>query len=115
MESCRPSIGRGFADLEVLVRHRRDLRQVRDADDLTAFGEDPQLLRYHLCSPPADTGVNLIKNQRWNLIGLRQHRLDCQHVRDSCTAGRTIPSGRTGSPGFVEIRNSGSSILPAVK
>ena len=70
------------------VGHSRDLRQVRDADDLTAFGEDPQLLRYHLCSPPADTGVNLIKNQRWNLIGLRQHRLDCQHDTRQLTAGR---------------------------
>ena len=78
-EFIRDSVSRLLSGEGYAVTACADLRQVRDADDLTAFREDPQLLRYHLCSPPTDTGVNLIKNHRINSILIRQHRLNRQH------------------------------------
>ena len=51
-------------DREVAVGQRRDLRQVRDADDLAAGGERAQLLADRAGGLAADAGVDLVEDQR---------------------------------------------------
>ena len=57
----------------------RDLRQVRHTDHLVILCQHPQLRAHNLPALPADTRVDLVKNQRRRRISRGQDRLQCQH------------------------------------
>ncbi len=101
--------------LPLLSRFRNDSQpwqrsgQMGDADHLVVPGNVSQLFRYLLGRAPADSGVDLVKNQSRYVIGIRQHSLNGQHDPGQLTTGATMPKGFKASPGFVEIKNSASS------
>ena len=66
-------------DFKVRIRHCRDLRKVGNAEYLVLFSDIGQTLRYLLGSPSTDTGIDLIEDQRWNIVRVRKDRLDRQH------------------------------------
>ena len=84
--SCHLMI-RLFGDLKMFIRHRCDLRQMRDTDHLMISSDHCHLLRYFLCRSSADTGVDLVKDQRLCLIFIRKDRFDRQHDTGKLTAG----------------------------
>ncbi len=61
--AVRPSLA-ALCDLEMAVRHRRDLRQVGDTDHLMALCNIGKFLGNLLGCPSADSGVDLVENQR---------------------------------------------------
>ena len=68
-----------FDDIEVVVRHRGDLRQMRYADDLRVFGDAAQLQADFVGGFAADAGVDLVKDLRFGHTGVREHGVDRQH------------------------------------
>ena len=50
----------------------------------------PELLRYLLCRPTGDTGIDLIEDQGRNLIAVREHGLDGEHDTAELTTGRHL-------------------------
>ena len=63
----------------MFVRHGGDLRQVRDADDLRTGGYHGQLLGNLLGCPSADTCIDLVEDERIDLLGMRHDRFDRKH------------------------------------
>src|SRR5215213_4904023 len=57
-------VARDLLDAEVAVRDARDLRQVRDRDDLRAQGEAPQRFCDRVGGRPADARVDLVEDDR---------------------------------------------------
>src|SRR5947209_9245771 len=55
---------RRLLDPEVAGGERRDLRPVRDADDLSRRAETPQPLAHRACRLPADPPVDLRQDER---------------------------------------------------
>ena len=72
------------------IRHSCNLGKVGNADNLMVSGYVSHLLRDHLGGPPADSCVNLIKNQGRNIIRIRKHCLDGQHDPGQFSAGSHI-------------------------
>ena len=72
------------------ICHRCDLCQMRDTDHLMVSGDQCQLFGYHLCSASADTTVDLIKDQRLNLLLVCHHGFDRQHDPGKLTSGCRI-------------------------
>ena len=66
-------------DLIMGICHGSDLCQMRDADDLMLTGDHRHLLRYLLRGAPADAGIDLIKDQRLDLVAVRQNGLHGKH------------------------------------
>src|SRR3954453_11250514 len=57
-------IGTRLLDAEVSLGERRDLRQVRDAEHLTAAPERAQLLAHGASGVTANAGVDLVEHER---------------------------------------------------
>ena len=53
-----------FLDAEVTIGDARDLREMRDRDDLRALAEAAQRLGDGVRRLTADAGVDLVKNER---------------------------------------------------
>jgi hypothetical protein len=72
----------------VLIGVRGDLRQVRHADDLMVAADVPQEPPDRVGRAPADSGVDLIEDQRRRVVGAGKHGF--QGKRDA----RHLPAGR---------------------
>ena len=70
----------------MVVAHRRDLRQVRDAQRLLLFRDRVQLARNLLCRVAGNAGVDLVKNQHTNVLARRQDIFERQHDTAQLTA-----------------------------
>ena len=79
-----------FFNQEMGICHGSNLRQMSDADDLVRLCQQFHLLRYHLCRTPADSTVNLIKDQRRNLIRIRHDGLDRERNTGKFSAGSDL-------------------------
>ena len=81
---ARPSV-RGLAALDVLahdelrVGERRDLRQVRDDDDLVAARELGEPAADRGGGRAADTGVDLVEHERLDGVRLAENALEREH------------------------------------
>ena len=73
--------------LEVLVAKGRQLRQVGDDHHLVLAAQTPQFFPDRPADAAADALVNFIEDERGNLVGTRQHILECQHQAGSLAAG----------------------------
>ena len=80
--------------MEVQIAIAGQLRQVGHAQhlviaacDAISDGQAPQLLADHAAHPPADAGVNLVKDEGRRAVGLGQHRLEGQHQARGLAAG----------------------------
>ena len=70
----------------VRVGARRDLRQMRDAQDLPLGAELPEQTPDRRGDGAADPGIDLVKNQRRYRADLGEHCLDCQTEPRQLTA-----------------------------
>ena len=61
------------------VRHRGDLRQMRDANHLPLPGDLPHFFPYRSGRFPAHIGIHFIKDQDRNLIFSGKHRFERKH------------------------------------
>jgi len=66
---------------------RGDLRKVRHAQHLTVASHLSQFLPHLLGCPAADSGINLIENQRIDVILVSQHVLDGKHDAGKLSSG----------------------------
>ena len=66
-------------ELENVTALQGDLRQMRNADNLVAFSDHIHFFRYHLRGPSADSGIDLIKDQRTDGIVFGKYRFHCEH------------------------------------
>ena len=82
------AIALALGDPEMQVTERGDLRQMGDDDHLVIFRQRPERLTDDLTRSPADTDIDLVKDQRRRLIGLREDRFQRQHQSRRLTAGR---------------------------
>ena len=71
----------------MLIRHRCNLRQMRDAQKLMIFCDHSHLLGDLLRRTAADSCVDLVKNQRFHRILVCHNCLDRQHDSRQLTAG----------------------------
>ena len=69
---------------------RRDLGQVRDAQDLVAPRETPQAPPDRVGAAPADAAVHLVEDQRRRRVGLGQDPLDGEGDPGQLAAGRDL-------------------------
>ena len=56
-----------------------DLRQMRDANDLVRPAQGRQLFTEHITQAAADVGVDLVEDERADLVVGGQHGLEGQH------------------------------------
>src|SRR5260370_247552 len=77
-----------LGDAQVVMRARRDRRQVGHAEDLSPLRGAGELLRHHGGDPPADARVHLVEDHRGHAVGLGQHRLEREHRARELAAGR---------------------------
>ena len=109
-----------LADRPVMPGVTGHLRQVRHANDLVRLPERRQLLAQHVAEPAADVGVDLVEDQRAQLVVARQHGLQCQHRPRQLAArrhlaqrpGRLAGIGRQGQLQLIDAPGAGTS--PAV-
>ena len=69
------------------VGHSRDLRQVRDADDLLGHGQFAELLPHTLRGHAGDTGVHLVKDHGGHVVALGKDVFERQHDARQLAAG----------------------------
>src|SRR5882762_6612400 len=62
--SFGPSPSRLFLDQVMLIRKCRNLRQMRNTQDLGGPGQGLELLAHSIRRPPADAAIDLVKNHR---------------------------------------------------
>src|SRR5882672_4839597 len=62
--SFGPSPSRLFLDQVMLIRKCRNLRQMRNTQDLSGPGQGLELLAHSIRRPPADAAIDLVKNHR---------------------------------------------------
>ena len=75
----RPAIRRILLDLEMMFSHCRNLRQMRNDDDLMSTRQLLQFLPNHLTRPSANAHIDLVENQGRRVVRVREHRLERQH------------------------------------
>mgnify|MGYP006965323909 CR=1 FL=1 len=99
-----------FFDFKMRICHRRDLRQMGDADDLMALPDLCHFFGNLLRRPSADSGVDFIENQSFCLVAVGKNRLDCKHDSRQFTAGNNFRQRTDRFARFVEIKNSTASV-----
>ena len=77
----------------MVVRQRRQLGQMGDAQHLLVGGNAFQLLSDLLGSPTGNTGVHLVKNQGLHLVFFRQNVFHGQHDSRQFAAGGYLAHG----------------------
>ena len=86
--TARAAVAIPLGDADMRVGVGRDLGQVRDAQDLVATGEAPQAAPERIGAPPADTGIDLVEDERRGRIGLGEDALDGERdARQLATGG----------------------------
>ena len=55
---------------------RRDLGEMRHAQDLVALPEEPERARHRVGAASPDPGVDLVEHERGRRVGSREHLLD---------------------------------------
>ena len=70
---------RSLADEDVVVRPRRDLRQVRDGEDLVIAGDAAHRLAHLQADPAPDAGVDLIEDERRHVVEAGEDGLEREH------------------------------------
>jgi hypothetical protein len=70
---------RAFLDPDVAIGERRDLRQVRDDDDLPARREPGQPPADRDAGPTADPLVHLVEHERRDVVEVDQDRAAREH------------------------------------
>ena len=75
----RYSAARAFAHENVMVRARRDLREVRDGKDLMMRRDPAHRFADLKSDAPADTGVHLVEDQCRHAIEAGENRFEREH------------------------------------
>ena len=70
---------RPFADEDVVMRARGDLREVRDGEHLMVRGDAPHGLADLQADAAADARVHLVEDERRHAVETREDRLERQH------------------------------------
>ena len=99
----RPAAELALRHRDLGVGVRRDLGEVRHAQDLVAPGQLGEVAADRHAGLAADAGVDLVEDQRRGR--LRQHQPERQHRPRELAAGCGAGQGRAGSPGFAESTN----------
>ncbi len=73
------AVARALADEDVVVRPRRELRQVRDREHLVVGGDAPHRLADHEPDAAADPGVDLVEHEGGHPVEPGEDRLEREH------------------------------------
>src|SRR5579885_1699416 len=74
----------------VSIGEGSDLRQVRDANDLVIARKLPELLAHDLTAAPADTSIDLIKDEGGRGISISEDGFEREHEARSLAAGSNL-------------------------
>ena len=74
----------------MLIGHSRDLRQMRDTDDLLGHRELTELFTDTLSGHAGNTGIHLVKDHGGHVIAFSEHVFERQHDARELTAGSNL-------------------------
>ena len=92
-----------FFDQVMLIGHSRDLRQMRDADDLLGHRELTELFTDTLSGHAGNTGIHLVKDQGTSSRSANTF-LSASMMRESSPPEAILLMRPSASPAFAEIK-----------
>ena len=107
-----PSLRLAYDDM--LVRERRDLRQVRDDEDLGRLRQRGQPLPDLHRRLAADARVDLVEDERRHRPGVGQRDLDREHHPGELAPGRTLVRALAARSPVLAASSSSTSSTPVV-